>query len=122
MICILPLNAFIAGKIKNLQISQKKDDSVKIMNEKLTTCFCILARISSFPFNSFFVSICSVLKLETTLGEIVNLMSVDVQRATEFVQYTYLFWSAPMQIGLAHYFLWGILGPSFILKTKYNLW
>jgi len=38
MICILPLNAFIAGKIKNLQMiqMQKKDERVKLMNEILS--------------------------------------------------------------------------------------
>jgi ATP-binding cassette subfamily C (CFTR/MRP) protein 1 len=46
------------------------------------------------------------------VGEIVNLMSVDVQRGTEFAQFANLLWSAPLQIGLALYFLWGILGPS----------
>jgi ATP-binding cassette subfamily C (CFTR/MRP) protein 1 len=42
----------------------------------------------------------------------VNLMSVDVQRCTEFAQYAYFLWSGPILIGLAVYFLWGILGPA----------
>lgn len=49
---------------------------------------------------------------ESTVGEIVNLMSVDVQRCTEFAQFAYFLWSGPFIIGLSVYFLWGILGPA----------
>ncbi len=51
-------------------------------------------------------------KRESTVGEIVNLMSIDVQRCTEFSQFAYFLWSGPFLIGVAIYFLWGILGPS----------
>ncbi|OXA43509.1 multidrug resistance-associated protein 1 [Folsomia candida] len=51
-------------------------------------------------------------KRESTVGEIVNLMSVDVQRCTEFAQFAYFLWSGPFIIGLSVYFLWGILGPA----------
>nr|QAA95906.1 ATP-binding cassette sub-family C member 1 [Diaphorina citri] len=50
---------------------------------------------------------------ETTVGEIVNLMSVDAQRM-DITPYLNMLWSAPLQIGLALYFLWGILGPSVL--------
>nr|CAD7198501.1 unnamed protein product [Timema douglasi] len=49
---------------------------------------------------------------ESTVGEIVNLMSVDAQRFVEITLFICLLWSAPLQIGVALYFLWGILGPS----------
>jgi len=48
----------------------------------------------------------------TTVGEIVNLMSVDAQRMQDVVGYLWMVWSCPLQIGLAMYLLWGILGPS----------
>jgi ABC-type multidrug transport system fused ATPase/permease subunit len=50
--------------------------------------------------------------LESTVGEIVNLMSVDVQKIMDLIPFINMIWSAPFQIGLAMYFLWGILGPS----------
>ncbi|XP_061382589.1 multidrug resistance-associated protein 1 isoform X3 [Danaus plexippus] len=51
---------------------------------------------------------------ETTVGEIVNLMAVDAQRFVELTAYLNMIWSAPLQIALALYFLWGILGPSVL--------
>ncbi|XP_067009700.2 multidrug resistance-associated protein 1 isoform X3 [Anabrus simplex] len=49
---------------------------------------------------------------ESTVGEIVNLMSVDAQRFMDLTSYLNMIWSAPLQISLALYFLWDTLGPS----------
>nr|QST14986.1 ABCC1-2 protein [Diaphanosoma celebensis] len=49
---------------------------------------------------------------ESTVGEIVNLMSVDAQRFMDLTTYLNMLWSAPLQIALAIYFLYDILGPS----------
>uniref|UniRef100_A0A158Q7H0 Multidrug resistance-associated protein 1 n=1 Tax=Elaeophora elaphi TaxID=1147741 RepID=A0A158Q7H0_9BILA len=49
-----------------------------------------------------------------TVGEIVNLMSVDVQRFQDIASFVMLFWSAPFQILLAIYFLWRLLGIAVI--------
>ncbi|XP_059476483.1 multidrug resistance-associated protein 1 isoform X3 [Neocloeon triangulifer] len=49
---------------------------------------------------------------ESTVGEIVNLMSVDAQRFMDLTAYLNMLWSAPLQIGLSLYFLYQILGPS----------
>lgn len=51
---------------------------------------------------------------ESTVGEIVNLMAVDAQRFMDLVTYLNMLWSAPLQISLAIYFLWQILGPSVL--------
>ncbi|XP_068898236.1 multidrug resistance-associated protein 1 isoform X1 [Tenebrio molitor] len=51
---------------------------------------------------------------ETTVGEIVNLMSVDAQKFIDLTAYINMIWSAPLQIVLALYFLWNILGPSVL--------
>ncbi|GLV32342.1 Multidrug-Resistance like Protein 1 [Carabus blaptoides fortunei] len=51
---------------------------------------------------------------ENTVGEIVNLMSVDAQRFIELTAYLNMIWSAPLQIALALYFLWNTLGPSVL--------
>uniref|UniRef100_A0A1B0CDW9 ABC transmembrane type-1 domain-containing protein n=2 Tax=Lutzomyia longipalpis TaxID=7200 RepID=A0A1B0CDW9_LUTLO len=51
---------------------------------------------------------------ESTVGEIVNLMAVDAQRFMDLTAYINMIWSAPLQIALALYFLWDILGPSVL--------
>ncbi|KAM5274228.1 ATP-binding cassette sub-family C member 3 [Ctenodactylus gundi] len=53
-------------------------------------------------------------KRESTVGEVVNLMSVDAQRFMDVYPFFNLAWSAPLQIILAMYFLWQILGPSVL--------
>ncbi|KAF5296657.1 hypothetical protein FQR65_LT10197 [Abscondita terminalis] len=51
---------------------------------------------------------------ESTVGEIVNLMSVDAQKFVELTPYLNMIWSAPLQIILSLYFLWNILGASVL--------
>ncbi|XP_042637031.1 ATP-binding cassette sub-family C member 3 [Orycteropus afer afer] len=53
-------------------------------------------------------------KRESTVGEIVNLLSVDAQHFMDAVPFLNLLWSAPLQIMLAVYFLWQNLGPSVL--------
>ncbi|XP_059549253.1 multidrug resistance-associated protein 1 isoform X1 [Myotis daubentonii] len=50
----------------------------------------------------------------STVGEIVNLMSVDAQRFMDLTTYINMVWSAPLQVFLALYFLWLNLGPSVL--------
>lgn len=50
------------------------------------------------------------------MGEIVNLMSVDAQRFMDLTTYLNMLWSAPLQIGLAIYFLYQILGMLSLQK------
>jgi ATP-binding cassette subfamily C (CFTR/MRP) protein 1 len=50
----------------------------------------------------------------TTVGEIVNLMSVDAQRLMDATVYIWMVWSAPLQIIIAVYMLWNTLGPSVL--------
>lgn len=51
---------------------------------------------------------------KTTVGEIVNLMSVDAQRLQDVTGYLWTFWSAPLQISLALAMLWRLLGVSVL--------
>ncbi|XP_039283752.1 multidrug resistance-associated protein 1 isoform X2 [Nilaparvata lugens] len=51
---------------------------------------------------------------ESTVGEIVNLMSVDAQRFMDLLTYLNMIWSAPLQIFLALFFLWQTLGASVL--------
>ncbi|WKY16856.1 hypothetical protein Q1695_001460 [Nippostrongylus brasiliensis] len=49
-----------------------------------------------------------------TTGEIVNLMSVDIQRLQDMTTFVMLFWSAPLQVTLSIIFLWRILGVAVV--------
>uniref|UniRef100_A0A8C5NA28 Multidrug resistance-associated protein 1 n=1 Tax=Gouania willdenowi TaxID=441366 RepID=A0A8C5NA28_GOUWI len=56
----------------------------------------------------------SAARRTSTVGEIVNLMSVDAQRFMDLITYINMIWSAPLQVVLALYFLWQNLGPSVL--------
>ncbi|CAJ0609705.1 unnamed protein product [Cylicocyclus nassatus] len=49
-----------------------------------------------------------------TTGEIVNLMSVDIQKLQDITTNVMMFWSAPLQVVLSAIFLWKILGVAVI--------
>ena len=49
---------------------------------------------------------------KSTVGEIVNLMSVDAQRFMDLVTYLHYIWSCPMLIVLSIVFLYQTMGPS----------
>ena len=46
------------------------------------------------------------------VGETTNLMQIDTQKFLDLSLYLNLVWTSPLQIVLAMYFLWQILGPS----------
>jgi len=50
----------------------------------------------------------------STVGEIVNLMSVDAQRMQDVTGFVWMVWSCPLQISVSIYMLWGIVGPSVL--------
>ncbi|CAK9297871.1 unnamed protein product [Gordionus sp. m RMFG-2023] len=50
----------------------------------------------------------------STVGEIVNLMSVDTQKVSDVCAYVSLLWSSQLQIAICMAFLWNILGPSVL--------
>ncbi|GFT34184.1 multidrug resistance-associated protein 1 [Nephila pilipes] len=56
----------------------------------------------------------STARKESTVGEIVNLMSVDSQRFMDLMTYLNLIWSAPLQIIVALWMLFNILGLSVL--------
>lgn len=58
--------------------------------------------------------ISSTARKASSVGEIVNLMAVDVQRFMDLATTINTIWSAPLQIVLAFYFLWTELGPSVV--------
>lgn len=71
--------------------------------------------------------ISSTARRTSTVGEIVNLMSVDAQRFMDLITYINMIWSAPLQVVLALYFLWqvglyisiGLL--AIMLQSKKNI-
>ena len=50
----------------------------------------------------------------STVGEIVNLMSVDCQRMQDLTGYLWMVWSAPVQIALATWLLWNQVGAAVL--------
>ena len=66
----------------------------------------------------FFLSLTQALALSNkarrtkTVGEIVNLMSVDAQRFMDIMTYLHIIWSGPLQTVLSLVFLYITLGPS----------
>ncbi|XP_060071681.1 multidrug resistance-associated protein 1-like [Ylistrum balloti] len=59
----------------------------------------------------------SAARRNSTVGEIVNLMSVDAQRFMDLMTYFHTIWSGPFQIAVSLYFLWQTLGPSVLAGT-----
>ncbi|XP_062999664.1 ATP-binding cassette sub-family C member 6 isoform X2 [Elgaria multicarinata webbii] len=53
-------------------------------------------------------------KKATTAGEIVNLVSVDVQKLMDLIIYFNGTWLAPIRIIICFIFLWQLLGPSVL--------
>lgn len=51
---------------------------------------------------------------DSTLGEIVNLMSVDCQRIQDTFTYSWSLMTCPLQLALGIYLLWSVVGPSCI--------
>ena len=54
----------------------------------------------------------STAKRTSTVGEIVNLMSVDAQKLDEASQYIHMLWASPLIITVALYFLWQQIGVA----------
>lgn len=54
----------------------------------------------------------NIARQASTTGEIVNLMAVDAQRFMDLTSYLHMLWSAPLQIALALFFLWQLMGAA----------
>ena len=61
------------------------------------------------------LKISAAAKKDSSMGEVVNLMSVDVQRFMDLLPYVNILWSAILQIGLCTFFIYEELGwPAFV--------
>lgn len=95
---------FVCAAIRTLVVSQSTQ-RMSIVGLRIRT-----ALINAIYRKSLVVS--NATRKESTVGEIVNLMAVDAEMFTQLTLYINMIWSAPLQIGVALYFLWGVLGPS----------
>ncbi|XP_021060825.1 canalicular multispecific organic anion transporter 1 [Mus pahari] len=60
------------------------------------------------------LTISNLARRQYTIGETVNLMSVDSQKLMDVANYIHLLWSSILQIVLSIFFLWRELGPSIL--------
>ena len=49
---------------------------------------------------------------QSTIGEIVNLMSIDAKNIQDFISYFWVLWSSPLQCCFSLYFLFDTMGIS----------
>ena len=54
------------------------------------------------------------------VGETTNLMAIDSQKFMDMVLLINIIWSSPLQIALAMYFLWDILGAASLAGRCYH--
>lgn len=88
------------------------------IRNKESETLCILIKKSS-PNQALRLS--STARKNATVGEIVNLMSVDTQKIQDSAQFLHYIWSSPLMVALAMYFLWQILGPSSMAGLAFML-
>ncbi|XP_064172603.1 multidrug resistance-associated protein 1 [Anguilla rostrata] len=88
-----------------------------ILQKYFHVCFVTGMRLRSAIVGAVYrkaLVITSAARRTSTVGEIVNLMSVDAQRFMDLITYINMVWSAPLQVVLALYFLWQTLGPAVL--------
>uniref|UniRef100_A0A668AKG9 Multidrug resistance-associated protein 1 n=1 Tax=Myripristis murdjan TaxID=586833 RepID=A0A668AKG9_9TELE len=88
-----------------------------ILQKYFHVCFVTGMRLRTAVIGAVYrkaLVISSAARRTSTVGEIVNLMSVDAQRFMDLITYLNMIWSAPLQVVLALYFLWQNLGPSVL--------
>ncbi|XP_068923158.1 ATP-binding cassette sub-family C member 2 [Petaurus breviceps papuanus] len=128
---------FLSPQLLKLMISFASDPSTYAwVGYMYSALFFVVALLQSFSLQWYFQS-CFVLGMtvrttimasiyrktltissnarkQYTIGETVNLMSVDAQRFMDMTNYIHLLWSCPFQIVLSIVFLWMELGPSVL--------
>ncbi|KAK0156266.1 Canalicular multispecific organic anion transporter 2 [Merluccius polli] len=88
-----------------------------ILHQHFQYCFVTGMRLRTAIIGAIYrksLVITNAAKRKSTVGEIVNLMSVDAQRFMDLTTFLNMLWSAPLQIILALFFLWQNLGPSVL--------
>nr|XP_020037160.1 multidrug resistance-associated protein 1 isoform X1 [Castor canadensis] len=88
-----------------------------VLHQYFHICFVSGMRVKTAVIGAVYrkaLVITSSARKSSTVGEIVNLMSVDAQRFMDLATYINMIWSAPLQVILALYLLWLNLGPSVL--------
>ncbi|XP_069876378.1 multidrug resistance-associated protein 1 isoform X3 [Dipodomys merriami] len=88
-----------------------------LLHQYFHICFVSGMRIKTAVIGAVYrkaLVITNAARKSSTVGEIVNLMSVDAQRFMDLATYINMVWSAPLQVALALYLLWLNLGPSVL--------
>ncbi|XP_072313056.1 ATP-binding cassette sub-family C member 3 isoform X2 [Eucyclogobius newberryi] len=88
-----------------------------ILHQQFQYCFVTGMNVRTAVIGAIYrksLDITNAAKRSSTVGEVVNLMSVDAQRFMDLTTFLNMLWSAPLQIMLALYFLWQNLGPSVL--------
>ncbi|CAK8671759.1 unnamed protein product [Clavelina lepadiformis] len=86
-----------------------------ILQQYFHVCFTVGMRLRSGVIAAVYrkaLTLSSAARKHSTVGEVVNLMSVDAQRFMDLMSYVNILWSGPFQIILAMYFLWQTMGPA----------
>ncbi|XP_054437323.1 ATP-binding cassette sub-family C member 2 isoform X2 [Pteronotus mesoamericanus] len=80
-------------------------------------CFMLGIKVRTVIIASVYkkaLSLSNQARKQYTVGETVNLMSVDAQKLMDVTSFIHLLWSNVLQITLSIYFLWIELGPSVL--------
>ncbi|XP_075420665.1 multidrug resistance-associated protein 1 isoform X1 [Tenrec ecaudatus] len=88
-----------------------------VLHQYFHICFVSGMRIKTAVIGAVYrkaLVISNSARKSSTVGEIVNLMSVDAQRFMDLATYINMVWSAPLQVMLALYLLWLTLGPPVL--------
>ncbi|XP_048187708.1 multidrug resistance-associated protein 1 [Perognathus longimembris pacificus] len=88
-----------------------------LLHQYFHICFVSGMRVKTAVIGAVYrkaLVITNAARKSSTVGEIVNLMSVDAQRFMDLATYINMVWSAPLQVALALYLLWLNLGPSIL--------
>lgn len=78
----------------------------RVWGESMTLCLHFVGSPLPLSWIPQALVITNSARKSSTVGEIVNLMSVDAQRFMDLATYINMIWSAPLQVTLALYFLW----------------
>ncbi|XP_043841698.1 ATP-binding cassette sub-family C member 2 [Dromiciops gliroides] len=128
---------FLSPQLLKLMISFASDSSAYAwQGYGYSALFFVVALIQSFSLQWYFqycfilgmtvrttlmaavyrktLTISNNARKQYTVGETVNLMSVDAQRFMDVTNFIHLLWSCPFQIVLSIVFLWMELGPSVL--------
>ncbi|XP_001372990.1 ATP-binding cassette sub-family C member 2 [Monodelphis domestica] len=128
---------FLSPQLLKLMISFASDPSSYVWQGYIcSVLFFVVALIQSFCLQWYFqccfvlgmtvrttlmasiyrktLTISNNARKQYTIGETVNLMSVDSQRFMDVTSFLHLLWSCPFQIILSIVFLWMELGPSVL--------